>query len=91
MTIKRIHAVIEGRVQGVFFRARTAEEAGKLALSGWVRNRPDGSVESEIEGEETELALMMKWLHNGPPMSTVNNVTIKELECKKESGFKVKY
>jgi acylphosphatase len=48
---KRIRAVVQGRVQGVFFRAYTQEEAQRLGLVGWVRNRPDGTVEAVAEGE----------------------------------------
>ena len=48
---KRAHVIVEGRVQGVFFRAYTSDEAKKLGLAGWVRNRPEGSVEAIIEGD----------------------------------------
>ncbi|MCK5226908.1 MAG: acylphosphatase, partial [Desulfobulbaceae bacterium] len=50
MEKKRYHVVVEGRVQGVFFRACTQEEALRLNLTGWVRNRPEGTVEALIEG-----------------------------------------
>ena len=58
---RRVHVIIEGRVQGVFFRAYTRDEAAKLGLSGWVRNRPDGSVEALIEGEKTAVEKMLQW------------------------------
>jgi acylphosphatase len=48
---KRAHVIVEGRVQGVFFRAYTSDEAKKLGLTGWVRNRPDGTVEALVEGD----------------------------------------
>ncbi|HFQ82329.1 MAG TPA: acylphosphatase [Desulfobacterales bacterium] len=74
MALIRIHAVISGRVQGVYFRASTVDEARKLGLCGWVRNRNDGKVETEIQGEETEVRRLLNWLHKGPPMSTVSGV-----------------
>ena len=45
MALKQVHLIVRGRVQGVFFRAATQREARRLGLTGWVRNRPDGSVE----------------------------------------------
>ena len=52
---KRIHLVVRGRVQGVFFRASTQREAKRLGLTGWVKNRPDGGVEIVAEGEEDQV------------------------------------
>ena len=57
--MKRKHVVIEGKVQGVFFRANTQRMAASLGLTGWVRNLPDGRVEVVIEGEENNLAAML--------------------------------
>ncbi len=74
MGLIRIHAVISGRVQGVYFRASTVDEARKLGLCGWVRNRSDGKVETEIQGEETEVRRLLNWLHKGPPMAAVSGV-----------------
>jgi acylphosphatase len=74
MAIIRMHAVVAGRVQGVFFRMYTAQEAKRLALSGWVRNLGDGTVETEFQGEENEVRLMAQWLHQGSPNSRVDRV-----------------
>ena len=52
MANKRVHLVVRGRVQGVFFRAATQREARRLGLTGWVKNRTDGSIEMLAEGEE---------------------------------------
>jgi len=76
MAIKRIHVRVTGRVQGVFFRACTQEEARNLGLSGWVRNMPEGSVEAEIQGDESELKHMIAWLHKGSPHSVVTDVEV---------------
>lgn len=63
-----------GRVQGVGFRFWTAQTARALNLTGWVCNRPDGSVELEAHGEETDLATIQKQLWQGPPFSEVTDV-----------------
>ena len=75
---KRVHVIVEGRVQGVFFRAYTRDEAVKLDLSGWVRNRSDGSVEALIEGEKIAVEKMLQWFHQGAPHSLVEMVHVTE-------------
>lgn len=75
---KRIHVVIEGRVQGVFFRACTEEEATRLGLKGWVRNQADGTVAATIEGEAEKVTAMIRWLNQGSPQSTVTRVRVTE-------------
>jgi len=79
MAKRRVYAVVEGRVQGVFFRAHTREEAMALDLTGWVRNRADGAVEAEIEGESGDVERMLQWLHQGSPASRVSRVRVAEL------------
>lgn len=74
MTHKTIHVIVEGKVQGVFFRAYTRDEAVRLGLVGWVRNLPDGSVETLISGEEHNVERMLEWLQTGSPMSEVTRV-----------------
>ena len=61
---------VEGRVQGVWFRAWTKEEAEALGLSGWVRNEPDGSVAAVLSGPEARVREMLAALHRGPPRGT---------------------
>ena len=78
MPNQRVHIVVEGRVQGVFFRACTEEEARCLGLVGWVRNRPDRSVEAIIEGKPEKVAAMIRWLHQGSPQATVTRVRVTE-------------
>ena len=70
----RVRLVIEGRVQGVFFRASTAQEAQRLAVTGWVRNCPDGSVEVVAEGLKSKVAELISWCHHGPPGAMVSRV-----------------
>jgi acylphosphatase len=63
---RRLHAVVRGSVQGVGFRATTFDEARRLGLAGWVRNRVDGTVEVLAEGAEPKLSLFLAYLRRGP-------------------------
>lgn len=69
-----IRLVITGRVQGVRFRQSLLEQAVRLGLAGWVRNRPDGSVEALAEGPQAALAQITTWARRGPPAARVNSV-----------------
>ena len=92
MDKKRMHAIIKGRVQGVFFRDHTQKEAENLGLTGWVRNLSDGTVETEIEGEEQPVRTMITWLHTGSPLAEVTEVSYNEKNITNETGpFIVRY
>ena len=71
---KRLNAIIQGHVQGVGFRYFVQGKATGLGLTGWVRNRWDGSVEVLIEGKHTELELLLDALYRGPRGATVTSV-----------------
>jgi acylphosphatase len=71
----RAHVMIEGRVQGVFFRHHTQEMAFKLKVKGWVRNRRDGTVEAVFEGDMERVNEMIEWCHHGPPAAKVTKVS----------------
>jgi acylphosphatase len=73
----RVYVVIEGRVQGVFFRASCAREARRLGLGGFVRNRADGAVEAEFEGPPEEVEAMVAWCRKGPPSARVEDVKVR--------------
>jgi acylphosphatase len=73
---RRLHAVVQGRVQGVGYRATTIDEARRLGLAGWVRNRVDGSVEVLAEGAEAKLNLFLAYLHRGPWGAHVRSVAV---------------
>jgi acylphosphatase len=89
---RRVHAIISGRVQGVFFRASTQKKALGLGLNGWVKNLPDGSVEALFEGPAKTVEQMIEWAHIGPPSAVVSSVQIKELLADEPlSGFAVRY
>lgn len=70
-----VTARIEGLVQGVWFRAWTAEQAGKRGLAGWVRNRRDGSVEALFAGPEDQVRDMLAACRDGPPAARVASVS----------------
>ncbi|TAJ88469.1 acylphosphatase [bacterium] len=72
----RVHLRIDGRVQGVFFRTFTLDQAIRLGLKGWVRNCPDGSVEVVAEGERKKIDNLIDWCHHGPPGAHVRNVRL---------------
>ena len=74
MAAQRLHVAISGRVQGVWFRASTREQAARLGLTGWVRNLADGRVEAVLEGERESLQPMLDWCWTGPPGARVDRV-----------------
>ncbi|MBL9018178.1 MAG: acylphosphatase [Myxococcales bacterium] len=79
MAARRVHAIVSGRVQGVSYRATTADEADGLGLTGWVRNLPDGRVELEAEGPDDAIAALLAWCAKGPPAARVTAVATTEL------------
>jgi acylphosphatase len=84
-----VHLRIHGQVQGVFFRASTEAEARRLGLTGWVRNRPDGSVEVIAEGPKAKLEDLVAWCRRGPPRAQVDRVEVEWGEAAGEfSGFR---
>lgn len=72
----RAHVFVEGRVQGVFFRDTTWEQARRLAVTGWVRNLLDGRVEAVFEGDEEAVRQMVSFVHRGPPQAIVTHVDV---------------
>ena len=82
-----VRARIEGRVQGVWFRAWTAEQAMARGLDGWVRNRTDGTVEALFAGPVEMVEDMVAACREGPPAAQVTSVTTEPAEAPGESGF----
>ena len=70
----RVRLIVEGKVQGVWFRESTRREASHLGVFGWVRNRPDGKVEVLAEGPEESVRSLVAWCHHGPPAARVHKV-----------------
>lgn len=90
--MERIKIKVEGRVQGVFFRAHTQEKASSLGLTGWVRNTEDGGVEAVAEGNKKDLEALISWCHKGPPSAKVIRVDVEWLAATGEfRGFRVSY
>lgn len=77
MGLKQVQLTVRGRVQGVFFRASSQREAKRLGLTGWVKNRNDGSVEITAEGEEEGLKDLIAWANRGPSASRVERVDVR--------------
>ncbi|HEX8064669.1 MAG TPA: acylphosphatase [Allosphingosinicella sp.] len=80
---------IHGRVQGVFFRAWTADKARALGVRGWVRNRLDGSVELEAHGEEEAVEALIAACRTGPSAAQVERLEVEIAEGEGRSGFLV--
>jgi acylphosphatase len=87
----RKHVIVGGQVQGVGFRYWAVAEAARLGLAGYVRNRPDGSVEAEIEGAQDAVERMLEWLRRGPPGSRVAEVAVEDAPTTGERGFDIRY
>ena len=89
---RRVRIVVHGRVQGVGFRAYTQATAAGMGLTGYVRNRDDGTVEIEVEGPESQIDRLVTWCRTGPTMARVDMV---EAEDSKPTGewqeFSVRY
>lgn len=91
VVMKRMHVLISGRVQGVFFRAETLRAALSLSLAGWVRNREDGRVEALFEGEGESVDRMLAWCRQGPPRARVDRVDMTEEPWRGDlQGFRIK-
>ncbi len=87
----RVALRIEGRVQGVFFRASTVAQARKLGVTGWVMNCSDGSVEAVAEGRKNEIQELIAWCRQGPPGAHVTLVDVRYENARDEfRGFSIK-
>lgn len=86
---RAIRCVVAGRVQGVYYRAATAEQAARLQLDGWVKNLADGRVEVVVSGSPAAVAELAGWLWQGPPAARVDAVHLTEWTGDVPGGFVV--
>jgi len=89
MTIAR-NVEVSGRVQGVFFRAWTVEQAERLKVNGWVQNCADGSVEAHLEGEEPAVNWLIDLIGDGPPSARVAKVFVRDANVEGAKRFEVR-
>lgn len=72
----RAHLIVSGHVQGVYYRSTSAEKGLALGLTGWAKNLPNSTVEIVAEGDQDQIAELIKWCHKGPPSARVEGVDI---------------
>ncbi len=90
MSRQRVHVRVTGRVQGVYYRASTQQQAATLGLVGWVRNLPDGDVEFEAEGPQGQIEALLQWARKGPAQAHVEDLKITHLDIQSaEAEFAV--
>jgi acylphosphatase len=87
--MKTVHIIIQGVVQGVYFRQYTKEQADMLHLTGWVRNLANGNVEILATGDEKILDQFIKWCHEGSPRAVVNKVEVQETPLNNFTSFEI--
>lgn len=88
----RAHLSVSGRVQGVWYRGSMQDEAERLGLAGWARNRPDGTVEAEVEGAPEAVEALIAWARRGPSGARVEHVAVEWVTPRNERGaFAIRY
>lgn len=90
-TVMRKHVIVRGRVQGVGFRAGVHDQAQRLGLVGWARNRADGSVEVEAEGDHDNVDDLLEWLRTGPRGASVETVDVTDVPAMGERYFTIEF
>ena len=88
MSVSAVRVLIEGQVQGVWFRAWTIQQASARGLDGWVRNRNDGTVEALFSGAADAVEAMVKACWEGPPGARVTDVAVSPADAPGEPGFR---
>ena len=87
--VRRVHVIVSGGVQGVFYRATCVELARALGVNGWVRNMLDGRVEAEFEGEGASVEAMLRWAREGPAGAQVRALEVVERPVVGDVTFRV--
>ena len=86
---ERVHVVVTGRVQGVFFRVTCAREARARGVAGWVRNREDGAVEAVFEGDPGPVGELVTWCRTGPGGADVTRIEVRTEAPQGVAGFEI--
>ncbi|WP_462264348.1 acylphosphatase [Mucilaginibacter sp.] len=89
MATQHLNITVQGKVQGVFYRASTKAVADQLGVRGIVRNTPDGAVYIEAEADQATMELFLEWCHEGPQPARVERVETAEGELKNYRNFEV--
>jgi acylphosphatase len=88
--MRRVHVIVAGDVQGVGYRYTLRLVARGAGVTGWVRNRRDGTVETELAGTPADVDEVLAWMHQGPPGARVDSVTVTDAEAAADDGFEVR-
>lgn len=85
-----LRVIVSGRVQGVFFRGSTQQQAAALGVTGWVRNLPDGDVEAWLEAPEPIMEDMISWIKSGPDQAIVDHIEVESVAVEGFAVFEVR-
>ncbi|WP_127472919.1 acylphosphatase [Microbacterium sulfonylureivorans] len=88
--MRRVHVVVRGDVQGVGYRYTMRMVAREAGVTGWVRNRRDGTVEAEVEGDDGQVDEVLAWMAEGPPGSRVAEATVTDAPPAGDRSFEVR-
>lgn len=88
--MRRVHVVVTGLVQGVGYRYTLRLIAQEAGVTGWVRNRRDGSVEAQAQGSPAQVDEVLAWMAEGPPGGRVDAAQVTELDPVDEHSFEVR-
>jgi len=89
MTMVCKRALVDGKVQGVWFRGSTREQALTLGITGYAKNLPDGRVEVMMSGRESDIEMLSVWLKKGPPLAVVKSLDVSVADLQQFPGFEV--
>ena len=91
METQSVRITVSGKVQGVFYRKSTKDQADQLNLTGWVKNKSDGSVVIEVGGLTNNIQKLIDWCRIGPPASEVIDLKVEEIAPVKNPKFSIRY
>jgi acylphosphatase len=89
MEKKTVHLLIEGKVQGVFYRASARDKASELKITGWVKNTKEGNVEIVCQAAEPVLQQFINWCRQGPPKAKVEDLKVTEISAANFQDFRI--